>query len=211
MRLILGLCALAISGGALSAQTLDATRQPSARNPHYASAAYKARTLSPHAAPGDRRGAEAERAARDRARADRAGPRAARHGDRDPRSDARRAGRTISRGPSRLRRRASAAGVGIGLAVPFPDKFRLEQPHRLADIHASESNYRLQQQIDRAASVGDLRLAARRAQAPRHPARGADARVRLSQPDAGALRRRHGGEARRDPGAGRASRSPTTI
>jgi outer membrane protein TolC len=41
---------------------------------------------------------------------------------------------------------AASRPVAIGLTVPFPDKFRLNNRIGLADIGASESNYRLQQQ-----------------------------------------------------------------
>lgn len=41
---------------------------------------------------------------------------------------------------------AGARPVTLGLTVPFPDKFRLNNRIGLADIGASESNYRLQQQ-----------------------------------------------------------------
>ena len=41
---------------------------------------------------------------------------------------------------------AGSRPVGVGLTVPFPDKFRLNNRIGLADIGASESNYRLQQQ-----------------------------------------------------------------
>ncbi|HEY6830016.1 MAG TPA: TolC family protein, partial [Gemmatimonadaceae bacterium] len=41
---------------------------------------------------------------------------------------------------------AASKPVAIGLTVPFPDKFRLNNRIGLADIGASESNYRLQQQ-----------------------------------------------------------------
>ncbi|HXT14857.1 MAG TPA: TolC family protein [Gemmatimonadaceae bacterium] len=41
---------------------------------------------------------------------------------------------------------AGARPVGIGLSIPFPDKFRLNNRIGLADIRNSESNYRLQQQ-----------------------------------------------------------------
>jgi outer membrane protein TolC len=43
-------------------------------------------------------------------------------------------------------RGAGARPVELGLSVPFPDKFRLNNRIGLADIGASESNYRLQQQ-----------------------------------------------------------------
>jgi outer membrane protein TolC len=41
---------------------------------------------------------------------------------------------------------AAARPVALGLNIPFPDKFRLNNRIGLADVHASESNYRLQQQ-----------------------------------------------------------------
>ncbi len=43
-------------------------------------------------------------------------------------------------------RGAASRPVELGLSVPFPDKFRLNNRIGLADIGASESNYRLQQQ-----------------------------------------------------------------
>jgi len=43
-------------------------------------------------------------------------------------------------------RGAGARPVELGLSIPFPDKFRLNNRIGLADIGASESNYRLQQQ-----------------------------------------------------------------
>src|SRR5262249_57098678 len=41
---------------------------------------------------------------------------------------------------------AASRPVGLGLTIPFPDKFRLNNRIGLADIRNSESNYRLQQQ-----------------------------------------------------------------
>jgi cobalt-zinc-cadmium efflux system outer membrane protein len=41
---------------------------------------------------------------------------------------------------------AGARPVSLGISVPFPTKFRLNSRIGFADIHASESNYRLQQQ-----------------------------------------------------------------
>ena len=41
---------------------------------------------------------------------------------------------------------AGSRPVGLGLTIPFPDKFRLNNRIGLADIRANESNYRLQQQ-----------------------------------------------------------------
>lgn len=43
-------------------------------------------------------------------------------------------------------RAAGSRPVELGLSIPFPDKFRLNNRIGLADIGASESNYRLQQQ-----------------------------------------------------------------
>ena len=43
--------------------------------------------------------------------------------------------------------RGGTRPVAIGLAVPFPDKFRLQNRIGVADIRANESNYRLQQQL----------------------------------------------------------------
>jgi len=42
---------------------------------------------------------------------------------------------------------APARPVSISWSIPFPDKFRLNNDVGWADIHASESNYRLQQQV----------------------------------------------------------------
>ena len=41
---------------------------------------------------------------------------------------------------------APSRPVALALAIPFPDKFRLNSRIGYADIHASEANYRLQQQ-----------------------------------------------------------------
>jgi outer membrane protein TolC len=41
---------------------------------------------------------------------------------------------------------AASRPVGLGLTIPFPDKFRLNNRIGVADIRNSESNYRLQQQ-----------------------------------------------------------------
>ena len=43
--------------------------------------------------------------------------------------------------------RGGTRPVDVGMAVPFPDKFRLQNRIGVADIRASESNYRLQQQL----------------------------------------------------------------
>ncbi len=41
---------------------------------------------------------------------------------------------------------AASRPVALGLTIPWPDKFRLNSQIGYADIHANESNYRLQQQ-----------------------------------------------------------------
>ena len=53
--------------------------------------------------------------------------------------------------------------ASIGLSVPFPDKFRLNNRVGIADIHASEFNFRLQQQsiAVQASATYDSLLAAR--------------------------------------------------
>ena len=43
--------------------------------------------------------------------------------------------------------RGGTRPVEIGMSVPFPDKFRLQNRIGVADIRASESNFRLQQQL----------------------------------------------------------------
>ena len=42
---------------------------------------------------------------------------------------------------------APARPVSVSLSIPFPDKFRLNNDVGWADVHAFESNYRLQQQV----------------------------------------------------------------
>ena len=143
MRLILGLCALAISGGALSAQTLDATRQTSARNP-YAPRLQGADSLhlTRHQAIVEAltRNAQLEIAREQTAQA--RARRATGISIPDP---------ILTAGYDQLNGPLSFGGapsrpVSIDLAVPFPTKFRLNSRIGWADIHASESNYRLQQQ-----------------------------------------------------------------
>jgi outer membrane protein TolC len=129
MRLIIGLCALAISGGAASAQRPVAQRSDSLR-------------LSRRQAVAEalNRNAQLEIAREQTAQA-----------------RARRVSAIAIPDPSLSAAYDQAAGpfafggagsrpVTLGLNVPFPDKFRLNNRIGLADIRASESNYRLQQQ-----------------------------------------------------------------
>jgi cobalt-zinc-cadmium efflux system outer membrane protein len=61
--------------------------------------------------------------------------------------------------------RGGTRPVEVGLAVPFPDKFRLQNRIGVADIKANEQNYRLQQQLvafDASQSYDQLLLALRR-------------------------------------------------
>ncbi len=61
--------------------------------------------------------------------------------------------------------RGGTRPVEIGLAVPFPDKFRLQNRIGVADIRANEQNYRLQQQLvafDASQAYDQLLLALRR-------------------------------------------------
>jgi cobalt-zinc-cadmium efflux system outer membrane protein len=146
MRLIAGLCALAVSGGALSSQTLD-TRPTSARN-----------ATTPRPIGGGqttdslrltRRQAITEALTRNAqleiAREQTAQARARRVtaiAVPDP---------TLTAGFDGLTSPftfggSSARPVGLALNVPFPTKFQLNGRIGSADIRASESNYRLQQQ-----------------------------------------------------------------
>ncbi|MFL5560601.1 MAG: TolC family protein [Gemmatimonadaceae bacterium] len=61
--------------------------------------------------------------------------------------------------------RGGTRPVEVGLAVPFPDKFRLQNRIGVADIRANEQNYRLQQQLvafDASQAYDQLLLALRR-------------------------------------------------
>lgn len=61
--------------------------------------------------------------------------------------------------------RGGSRPVAVGLAVPFPDKFRLRNTIGVADIRANEQNYRLQQQLvafDASQAYDQLLLALRR-------------------------------------------------
>jgi cobalt-zinc-cadmium efflux system outer membrane protein len=147
MRLILGLCALAISGGALSAQTLDATRQTSVRNPitpRPPAAAQVADSLhlTRHQAIVEAltRNAQLEiaREQTEQARARRVTAVAIP----DP---------TLTAGFDQLTSPITFGGapsrpVGLAFVSPFPTKYRVNGRIGSADIRASESNYRLQQQ-----------------------------------------------------------------
>src|SRR5512143_3568012 len=71
-------------------------------------------------------------------------------------------------------RGAGARPVTLGLTVPFLDKFRLNNRIGLADIGASESNYRLQQQtiVLQASATYDSLLVALKHRENLHDARG---------------------------------------
>ena len=61
--------------------------------------------------------------------------------------------------------RGGTRPVAVGLSVPFPDKFRLQNRIGVADIRANEQNYRLQQQLvafDASQAYDQLLLALRR-------------------------------------------------
>jgi outer membrane protein TolC len=61
--------------------------------------------------------------------------------------------------------RSGTRPVELGLAIPFPDKFRLKNRIGVADIRANEQNYRLQQQLvafDASQAYDQLLLALRR-------------------------------------------------
>jgi len=149
MRPSVGVCALAIYGGATSAQ-LPGTGVPAAAR----AAHTEAKTTSVLSQRGDslrlsRREAIAEALVRNAqltiAREQTAQARARRQtaiAIPDPVFEA---GFDAERAPFSFGG-AGSRPVSIGLTVPFPDKFRLNNRIGLADIGASESNYRLQQQ-----------------------------------------------------------------
>ena len=61
--------------------------------------------------------------------------------------------------------RGGTRPVEVGMAIPFPDKFRLQNRIGVADIRANEQNYRLQQQLvafDASQAYDQLLLALRR-------------------------------------------------
>ena len=170
----------------------------------------KSRSIDRHATPvapaGRRRRADPQRAARDRARANAAKPRARRVSAiaiPDPTLTA-----AFDQATSPFAFGAPSRPVGLGLSIPFPDKFRLNNRIGQADIGTSESNYRLQQQtvaLAASATYDSLLVALK------HRRESARTRKRsrgFSQADAGALRGRNGRQARRHSGAGQRSRSP---
>ena len=147
MRLFFGLCALAISGSAASAQTLDATRSSSALYP------------APSRPSASRQGADSLRLSRRQAIVEalnrNAGLEIAR--EQTAQARARRVTAIAIPDPTLTAAYDQLAGpltfggapsrpVSVDLGVPFPTKFRLNNRIGWADIRASESNYRLQQQ-----------------------------------------------------------------
>ena len=213
MRLFLGLCALAISGSAASAQ-MPGTTRPGDRSDQYApkrqSATQRADSLRLSRREAIAEALIHERAARDRARADRAGS------------------RVVVRRPSPFRTRRSTAGfdqetapfsfggaasrpVAIGLSLPLPDKFRLNNRIGLADIRSFESNYKLQQQTIalQASATYDSLLVALMHRGNLREARqlAADFLTRTQARYEGW----HRGEARRHPGASDRRASPKTT
>ena len=94
-------------------------------------------------------------------------------------------------GPFTFGGAASRPGRRSASTIPFPDKFRLNNRIGLADIGASESNYRLQQQTIalQASATYDSLLVALKHRENLREAR--DARRGFPQADASALRRRH--------------------
>jgi cobalt-zinc-cadmium efflux system outer membrane protein len=154
MRLFSGLCALAACGGAASAQVAAASRSATAATHGTTSIPAPGSALAPQQQAGDslrlgRRQAIGEalvhNAQLEVAREQTAEARARRVtaiAVPDP---------TLSAAYDQLNGPFTFGGapsrpVALGLTVPFPDKFRLNSRIGWADIHASESNYRLQQQ-----------------------------------------------------------------
>ncbi|MEP6492170.1 MAG: TolC family protein [bacterium] len=148
MRLIIGLCALAASGSAAHAQTLDARRPlpaPSTTTPARTGPAQQATdslrlTRRQAVAEALNRNAQLE-VAREQIAEARA-RRVTGIAVPDPTLEAAYDQLT---GPFSFRGSASRP-VALGLDVPFPTKFKLNSRIGWADIHANESNYRLQQQ-----------------------------------------------------------------
>jgi outer membrane protein, heavy metal efflux system len=147
MRLFIGLCALASTASATWAQTTGTTRPgsaPNATSPRSAAGAQRTDSLRL-----SRRQAIAEALVRNAqleiAREQTAQARARRVTAISIPDPALTAAYDQLTGPLTL----GAAGsrpVAMELDVPFPTKFRLNNRIGWADIHASESNYRLQQQ-----------------------------------------------------------------
>lgn len=143
MRLILGLCALAASGSAALAQASTGIPPATARE----------RTSTPNRTSDSlhlsRRQAIAEALNRNAqleiAREQTAQARARRVSGIAIPDPTLSAGFDQAAGPFTFGG-AGSRPVGLGLTIPFPDKFRLNGRIGHADIGASESNYRLQQQ-----------------------------------------------------------------
>jgi outer membrane protein TolC len=147
MRLTMRLCALALPASVASAQVLNTSR--SARAP---ASTTSARTAAPQAT-------DSLRLSRGQAIAEALNRNAQLEIAREQTAQARARRVTAISVPDPTLTAAydQAAGpftfggaasrpVALGLTVPFPDKFRLNNRIGLADIGASESNYRLQQQ-----------------------------------------------------------------
>ncbi len=201
MRLLFGVCALAALASATAPRC---TAQAGATRANQDRSTDTLR-LSRRQAVAD--ALTRQRAARGRARADGAGRGAARHGHRDSGS-ARSPPRSTRQ---RVRSRSAARRRGPSRSDchdSLPRQVPAQQPNRAAPTSAnSQSNYRLQQQTIALAGVGDVRLAARRAASTGRTCATREARAGFSEADAGALRGRHGRQARRDSGAGQPSRS----
>jgi cobalt-zinc-cadmium efflux system outer membrane protein len=143
MRLILGLCALAASGSAASAQALDARRP----------------ALPPTTSRSSQQGTDSLRLTRRQAIAEALNRNAQLEIAREQTAQARARRVTAIAVPDPTFSAAfdqisgpftfggsPSRPVAVGLDVPFPTKFKLNSRIGYADIHATESNYRLQQQ-----------------------------------------------------------------
>jgi outer membrane protein TolC len=146
MRLSAGVCALAIYGGATSAQLPD-TKAPAAARPtrnQAGTSAQKSDSLRL-----SRREAIAEALVRNAqltiAREQTAQARARRQTAIAVPDPVFEAGFDAETAPFSFGG-AGSRPVSLGLTIPFPDKFRLNNRIGLADIRNFESNYRLQQQ-----------------------------------------------------------------
>jgi outer membrane protein TolC len=147
MRLLLGLCPLAAMASVASAQVLNTARSTPA--PTSTIANRSTATQATDSLRLSRRQAIAEALNRNAqleiAREQTAQARARRVTGISVPDPALTAAYDQEAGPFTFRGAASRP-VAIGLTVPFPDKFRLNNRIGWADIGASESNYRLQQQ-----------------------------------------------------------------
>jgi outer membrane protein TolC len=146
MRLSAGVCALAIYGGATSAQLPD-TRVPAAARPTRSQAGTSEQKSDSLRL--SRREAIAEALVRNAqltiAREQTAQARARRQTAIAVPDPVFEAGFDAETAPFSFGG-AGSRPVSLGLTVPFPDKFRLNNRIGLADIRNFESNYRLQQQ-----------------------------------------------------------------